>query len=249
MSDRALSVLVHGDSKVGKSTFALTAPTPILLFDVEAASRFIKRKKITWNPLTDAPPVYDGTWEVCVVLVRDFTVIAKAYEWLKAGKHHFKSIVLDSISEAQVKLQEDLVGRKQLQTQDWGRMLQILGGFARDLRDLTLHPTNAPDAVVIVATSREKDGFKSPFLQGQIASTLPYLTDITGFLYVEPEFDEAKGEWIPKRKLITSKHDKVEAGQRVGEDFPYTVENPNIAEMLDLIFGPAAPAAKPVAQK
>ena len=41
MSDRALTVLVHGPSKAGKTTFANTAPYPRLLLDVESASRFL----------------------------------------------------------------------------------------------------------------------------------------------------------------------------------------------------------------
>ena len=37
MSDRALSVLVHGHSKVGKTTFAATSPYPRLFLDVDHA--------------------------------------------------------------------------------------------------------------------------------------------------------------------------------------------------------------------
>ena len=56
MSDRALSVLVYGDSKSGKTTLAMTAPEPRLLLDVEAASRFVQAKKVHWNPLDGSAP-------------------------------------------------------------------------------------------------------------------------------------------------------------------------------------------------
>jgi hypothetical protein len=64
MTSRALSILVHADTKTGKSTFAATCPKPMLLLDAEAAYRFLPGTKVFWNPMTDAPPQYDGTWEI-----------------------------------------------------------------------------------------------------------------------------------------------------------------------------------------
>jgi hypothetical protein len=101
--DRSLTMLVHGLSKVGKSTLAVTAPYPRLYLDVEAASRFLSDSRSYWDPVREAPPVADGTWDTCVVNVREYDDVLKVYQWLQLGKHQFASLIIDSISELQVR--------------------------------------------------------------------------------------------------------------------------------------------------
>src|SRR6266516_4777823 len=45
-----LSALIHGDTKLGKSTLANTAPKPCLVLDAEGSWRFTIGRKIYWNP-------------------------------------------------------------------------------------------------------------------------------------------------------------------------------------------------------
>lgn len=239
MNDRAISILVHGPSKVGKTTFAMTAPYPRLLLDVEKASRFLRNKKVKWDPMSgEAPPVADGTWDTCVVVVHDFETVLKAFEVLKSGRHQFRSVILDSISELQIKAQEAIVGRNKMQTQDWGTLLQRMGGFARDLRDLTTNPVNPLEAVVITSMSMDDGSMLKPFLQGQLKHQIPYLYDITGYLFVEPVFDEAANQWVEVRRLLTRKHESYEAGERVQGLLPMYVDHPNVEGMITAIFGP-----------
>lgn len=244
MNDRALSILVHGPSKAGKSTFAVTAPYPRLLLDVEAASRFLQVVKVYWDPMTQAPPVADGTWDTCVVRVHDFGVALKAYDWLKSGQHPFRSVILDSISELQVKAQEAVNARERMQTQHWGELLSKVGFFGRDLRDLTTNPITPIEAVVITAMSKEKGDeihkVMKPALQGQIADQVPYWYDITGYLFVDQEVD-ANNTPHEVRRLLTSKHPNFEAGSRVPGLEPI-ITAPNIETMLDTIFGPRVEA-------
>lgn len=235
--DRAASFLVHGPTKVGKSTFSNTGPSPVLFLDVEKAARFLKGRKKRWNPLTDAPPAADGSWDICVVNVDSWEKAIKAYEWLKSGKHPFKSVVLDSISELQAKAQEFIVGRNQMKTQDWGTLLSKMAFFCRDLRDLTTMENGTIEAVVITAMSREVEGVFKPYLQGQIAAQVSYWFDVTGYLYVEQVPDE-NGVVHEVRKLLTGKHPQFESGNRI-PDLPYIIDNPNITTILDNVFGPA----------
>lgn len=240
MSDRSLSVLVHGHSKVGKTTFAATATYPRLLLDVEAASRFLPVTKIVWDPASEPPPVADGTWDTCIVYVRDYNTVTQVYAWLQSGKHQFKSLVLDSISELQVRLKEQIAGRGQLQTQQWGEVLTALAGLMRDFRDLTMHPTNPLEAVVLTAMTQQKDGIWRPYLQGQLATVIPYFWDITGYLYVDQiPNEDPTGAPIEVRRLLTRKHPQFEAGERVQGRIPAVVDNPRIDTMIDMIFGPA----------
>lgn len=237
MSDRALSVLVHGHSKVGKTTFANTAPYPRLLLDVEAASRFLIANKVYWDPMRDAPPAADGTWDTCVVRVRTFDDVLKAYEWLQAGRHQFRSVILDSISELQAKCMEQVVGRGQMQTQHWGELLRRMAFFCRDLRDLTTHQTNPLEAVVITAMTREQDGVQRPYLQGQISSQIPYWYDVCGYLYVDQVFNQETNSYDEVRRLLTRKHPQFEAGERVQGRLPGVIDNPSLESMITTIFG------------
>lgn len=236
MSDRALSMLVHGLSGAGKTTLAATSPRPILLLDVEMAARFVKGRKIKWNPLADSPPVDDGSWDICVVSVDKFEKAAKAYDYLKSGRHPFKSVIVDSISELQAKAVEDIKGRQQLQTQDWGKLLSRMSFFCRDLRDLTGDDDQNIEAVIITAMSRDTDGIVKPYLQGQIASQVPYWMDITGYLYVQQVQDQSTGEIKDVRSLLIGNHPNYEAKSRV-PGLPTVIENPDVTVMLNNIFG------------
>ena len=255
MSDRALSMLVHGLSGAGKSTLSISAPKPLLYLDVEMASRFLRGRKIKWNPLTDAPPAADGTWDICVVTLDEFSKAQRAYEYLKSGRHPFKSVVVDSISELQSKAVENIKGRQQLQTQDWGKLLSVMSFFCRDLRDLTGTDDNI-EAVVITAMSKDYDGIVKPYLQGQIAAQVPYWFDITGYLYAQQVADPVTGAISDARALLIGNHPNYEAKSRV-PGLPAVIDNPDISILLDNIFGPsedapapapeAAPAPEPVA--
>jgi hypothetical protein len=235
MSDRALSILVHGLAGAGKTTLGATGPKPILILDVEKAARFIKGRKRKWDPLTEAPPVADGTWDICTVSIDNFDKALKAYEYLKSGRHPFKTVVVDSISELQSKAVEKIKGRQQLQTQDWGKLLSAMSFFCRDLRDLT-DDDNIIEAVVITAMSRDYDGIIKPYLQGQIAAQVPYWMDITAYLYVVQVQDPASGQLVDVRNLLIGNHPNYEAKSRV-PGLPPVIENPNVSELLNQIFG------------
>ena len=233
-------MLVHGHSKVGKTTFAATAPYPRLLLDVESASRFLPIVRKVWNPALEEPPVADGTWDTCVVYVRDYQTVTQVYAWLQSGKHQFKSVILDSISELQVRLKEQIAGRGQLQTQQWGEVLTALAGLMRDFRDLTMHATNPLEAIVLTAMTQQKDGIWRPYLQGQLATVIPYFWDVTGYLYVDQvQPEDPTAAPVETRRMLTRKHPLFEAGERVQGRVPPVVDNPRIDTMLDMIFGPA----------
>lgn len=251
MSDRAVTILMHGLSGAGKTTCSVTAPKPLLLLDVEMASRFVRGRKIKWNPLTEAPPVADGTWDICVVSVNEFQKAQVAYEYLKSGNHPFKSVVVDSISELQSKAVEKIKGRQQFQTQDWGKLLSVMSFFCKDLRDLA-EADDQIEAIIITATSKDYDGIIKPYLQGQIASQAPYWFDITGYLYVQQVAD-AQGTITDSRNLLIGNHPNYEAKSRV-PGLPTVIENPNVSSLLDSIFGPEdvvqqEPVAAPALQE
>jgi len=239
---RSLTVMVYGESKVGKSTFAVTAPYPRLMLDVEGGHRFLPIVVKYWDPLREEPPIADGSWDTVVVTVRDYDTVIKTYQWLQLGRHHFKSLIIDSISELQVKCMDSIAGTEQMKMQQWGELLRHMGGLLRDLRDLTMHPTNPLEAVVLTAMSRtSQDGRHRPYLQGQLAIQAPYFYDILGALTVET-LQSIDPMQAPQkvRRMYVERTNEYEAGERVQGRLGAIVEQQNLSidRMLDMIFGP-----------
>lgn len=242
-------MLIHGPSKAGKSTLAATAPYPRLMLDVEFGHKFLPINVKYWDPLRDEPPVADGTWDTCVVAVRDYETVLRAYQWLQLGRHQFRSLVIDSISELQVKCVDQIAGSEQMKMQHWGELLRHMGGLLRDLRDLTMHPTNPLEAVILTAMSKENgEGKARAYLQGQLATQAPYFYDVLGYLRVEewPNPDPSQPPY-KLRRLYVEATDFAEAGERVQGRLGSIVEQNelDITVILDKIYGPraVAPAA------
>ena len=245
---RSLTMMVYGESKVGKSTFAVTAPYPRLMLDVEGGHRFLPIVVKYWDPLREEPPVADGTWDTCVVNVTEYDTVLKAYQWLQIGRHQFKSLIIDSVSELQVKCMDNIAGTNQMQMQQWGELLRHIGALLRDLRDLTMHATNPLEAVVLTAMARSShDGRYRPYLQGQLAIQAPYFYDILGAIAVE-EFSSGDPMQPPyqARRMYVERTPLYEAGERVQGRLGKIVEQENLSidRMLDLVFGPR-PEQKP----
>ena len=239
--DRSLTIMVYGESKVGKSSFAVTAPYPRLMLDVEGGHRFLPINIKYWDPLTEEPPLADGTWDTVVVKVNNYDVVMKAFQWLQSGKHQFKSLIIDSISELQVKCMDNIAGTEQMKMQQWGELLRHMGALLRDLRDLTMHPTQPLEAVVLTAMARKgQDGVYRPYLQGQLAIQAPYFYDILGAITVEtePNPDPMQPPY-QVRRMYVERTPEWEAGERVQGRLGKVVQQQDLGveRMLDMVFG------------
>lgn len=233
MSTDGISLIVHGPSKSGKSTLADTTPGPRLVLDAEMGSRFTPSKKVIWDPKTQKPPEPDGTWDTAIVPVRDYLTVLKAYEWLNSGQHPFRSTVLDSISEIQQRGVDSLVGINPMQLQDWGTLLRQVSDLVRKFRDLTTNPVRPLDAVVFIAMTRQRQsGDWYPHVQGQLATVLPYYTDLLTYLSV---VHDETGK--PVRRLLVGPVPGYETGERVGGRLGVYIDNPNISDMLRMVRG------------
>jgi hypothetical protein len=174
-------------------------------------------------------------------MVRDYDTVLKAYQWLQLGKHQFKSLIIDSISELQVKCMDQIAGKNQMQMQQWGELLRHMGALLRDLRDLTMHATAPLEAVVLTAMARPgQDGRLRPYLQGQLAIQAPYFYDVLGAINVETVANPDPTQPAYKaRRMYVERTDQFEAGERVQGRLGKVVEQQDmgIERMLDMIFG------------
>ncbi len=134
--------------------------------------------------------------------------------------------------------------------QQWGEVLRQLGGLLRDIRDLTMHPTNPLEAVVLTAMARQdKDGKFHPYLQGQLAVMAPYFYDILGAVVNEtyPNPDPTQPPQMFRRMYVQGTP-KYEAKERTQGRLGVIVEqdNLNVDRMLDMVFGPRPEYVPPV---
>jgi hypothetical protein len=240
---RGMSFLLHGHSKVGKTTLALTGPYPRLLLDAEAAAHLLPNKLVWWDPFTEPMPIADGSWDTCVVDVDNFEVVTKVYEILKTGMHQFKTLVIDSISELQ-----STIMKMTMRQQDWGLVLAKLSDLCRNLRDLPRKRNNPIEMVVLTAMTKKYDtlpdgsgGIYKPYLQGQISSLIPYWYDVTAYYFIQPYRDPNTGQVTQVRRLLTGKNAEFEAGNRVHGMEEY-INYPNLEQIIDSFFGPSAEA-------
>lgn len=231
---RSLSIIIHGDPKVGKTRLASTAPAPRLIFDAEAGTRFLPVRQVLWDPKQGPPPAHDETWDTCIVKVHDFHTMQIGYQWLASGQHPFVSVIIDSVSEVQQRSVDAIAGAEQMTTPNWGELLRTVALLCRQFRDLCEHPTKPLQAVVLVAMTRERNGKWRPWVQGALEVAMPYYFDVCGFLQVVQ--DDA-GQ--PRRVLICGPDPLHEAGERVqGRIGPYEWD-PTITGLLDKIYGPS----------
>lgn len=254
-------MLVHGAAKSGKSSLVVTGPAPRLILDIEASSRFLPINPIAWDPTTK-PPEPDGTWDTAVVSTLSWQDAVNAKQWLTTGAHPFNSVIVDSSSELQQRYIVHTAGTSQLTQQNWGDVFRVVGGFIRDLRDLTMHPTKPVQFVGITAMTRQVDGMFKPWAQGQLQTVLPYLMDVTGYIWVEQVTEEGKP---PQQvhKLLSRRTSQFEAGERVDGKLPAVITlqerepgepGTDIQTMIDRIFGGRsfpviAPVAEPAAEE
>jgi len=144
----------------------------------------------------------------------------------------------------QVKCMDNIAGTEQMKMQQWGELLRHMGALLRDLRDLTMHPTQPLEAVVLTAMAkRGQDNRMHPYLQGQLAVQAPYFYDVLGYIAIEtvPNPDPTQLPY-KARRMYVERTDEVEAGERVQGRLGSIVEQGDLGveRMLDMIFGSKA---------
>jgi AAA domain len=245
-SEAVLSALIHAKSKEGKSTLASTAPPPILVLDAEGSWKYIREagfksgmplRKITWDPMRDPPPRHDETWEVCIVSVTDYGMMEQIYRSLTQSEHDFVSIIMDSVTEVQRRCKANLKGiGEQMKQQDWGMLLDKMSALVRAYRDLTLIKDNSVRCVLFIAETKLRDGVWVPYMQGQLADSMPYWIDLLGWLYTYFADDGDGQPTVKKKVLHIGSSDMWLCGERVQGALPDAILDPNITTMMNTIF-------------
>lgn len=241
---QALSLLLHGASKSGKSTLGMTVPFPALVLDAEGSTKFIRNKgygstelirRITWDPCTEPMPAFDGSWDVCLVRAMDWQTVKLTHDYLASGQHGFRSVVLDSVTEIQNKCKRALQVSS-MQQQDWGKLLDMMDLLMRGLRDLTEVRSNPLAIVVFIAETKMQNGRWTPYMQGAISDRMPYWVDLCGFVEQVDALDANGAPTLRNVHVTTVNNQTSVAGERLQGLLPKVILNPNITVLHQIVY-------------
>ncbi|KKL49151.1 hypothetical protein LCGC14_2318380 [marine sediment metagenome] len=237
LSERSkfVKILVYGESGVGKTVFASTAPRPILWLESEGGTNSIADPK-----------------GIDIVRVDNLNTYREALLFLKSKKGaKYKTVVLDSFTETQATVLKEIMKFAQTkdptrdefapQLQDYQRMTGMMREIVRGFRDLDMH-------VIITALSREdKDELTAkvrvaPRLSPAIASEIPGFMDAMIMAYTATddngELEEGEQPEIHRNFLLvpTGKYAaKVRAPE--GSEVPTVLRNAKFEDIAKIVLG------------
>lgn len=240
--DPFANVLVYGESGVGKTVFASTAPRPILWLESEGGT----------NSIAD-PSGID------IARVTALETYREAVRYLRANPDTYQTVVLDSFSETQAQIlkeimqaavKEDHTGERDEFSplfQEYQRLTGVTREIARAFRDIPMH-------TVITALERsDKDEMTGrtkvrPKLTPAVADELPGFMDAVGYMYMATKAKGEVGEGgavgeatedepVIVRNMLLKPTGKYTAKIRAKADTtpPDVLRNPTFSDLLDVM--------------
>lgn len=189
MSYRRITVLVHGWWGSGKSWFAASAPGPRLILDTEGGFHDTPGEHVVVRA--------DDLASTELEFGKDTSVIVDVQEWedvekvrrVLQGKHPFQSVIIDSLHELQDQLKRSIQRPGEqydpnavFEMQAWGRLLNNMSLFLRELRDLARPTAVSPINVVLVAGTDDEKIPAKPLMEGGVRKLVAGWFDIVGYM-------------------------------------------------------------------
>ncbi len=247
------SWLVYGETKVGKSSLAATAPGTKLLLDAEGSGNAFEGRanpngegnyRVTyWDDLSEKPPADDGTWDICVVDVLRWETVEHVMRWVSRPDHPFQSIIMDSVTETQSRCKKAVTGGgdEALQYEHWGKLLTRMSDKVKGFRDIIKDVKNPARCVVFTSEGKlRQDNSYTPQMEGALRNGIGYWMNTTACLRVAqiPNADGIIAADSPSvRRLLVKPRPGYTTGSHFEDRFDTnTVDNPNITEMMATIF-------------
>lgn len=173
-----LSIAVYGRSGTGKTTFAGTAPKPLLILDVN------DRGTIS---VKDQPETY-------VLSIEKWEDFEEVYWYLKSGNHNFQSVAMDTLTQLQDLAIRQVVGGESSGTvisqRAWGAVSALMKTWILNFRDLPSYKILiCQDRITISDDENATDSEMiapevGPALSPSVARTLNAAVDVIGQTFI-----------------------------------------------------------------
>jgi len=223
-----LKILVYGEQGSGKTTFAATAPGPVLFVDCN--------EKGTDSIRGLGHKVFPAkTWD-------DLEGI---YWYLATGKHKFKSVVLDTVTQAMdlgMKKVLELDGHEGLPIRKhWGQLTTMAKNRFIDFRNL---PMNVLFLAQLKNVSEEDMDDAEPYaripaLSPSVRASLGAAVSVIGYQHIKEVMTEKKG----KTKVGYSYRMRIGPSSEVltkvripkGLSYPTILKDPSFSQIWDIL--------------
>ncbi len=245
-----LSVLVYGKPGVGKTVFCGTAEdddrtAPVLFCDVEGGRLSISHRGASGK--LDVYPVLD--------FAADMNRLVAFFQGPTGVRTDtgYKTLVLDSLSEAAVRAMDSTIaestGRHPIpgvpEYSDWNAWTNRMRALIMFLRDLPLH-------LVVTCLEEDADGAIQPAFPGKkLGPQLPAFFNTVGRLYVAPTPSPDGRGVTYERRLTLSSDVRVTAKDRSDElgQLPREMVDPTVTKLLNRMAEGRTLAAASLTQK
>jgi hypothetical protein len=226
-----LNMLLYGNAGVGKTTLITSAQdhsdgANVLLIDVEGGTRSVAHRT-----------------DIHVIIPTHFGQFREIFEWLANGEHPYKTIGIDSLTEAQALGLKQIMGsRAGVETpelRDWGKSNEQIQILVRNFR--TLSRIKGFNVVFTARTAEILDKatemiLRRPMLTPKAAEAVSATVDAVGYLEMNLKTKEGQ----PARRLRLQGTPYIDAKVRqapTGPILPPVVEDPSLPKLLDFLNG------------
>lgn len=227
--DKTFNILIYGEPGSGKTVLSgsaaeVEAMSPVLFIDIEGGTL----------SLNDFHP------GVQVVRITAWKDLQKVYNALAKGEGGYKTVIVDSLTEAQKLSMSDIMRQAQREDpsidpdiprmRDWGKNVEQVRRFTRALRDLPMNVI----FTALVDSDKDNRGRTTlrPMFQGKIKGEIPGFMDIVVYMYVKQNGDNIQ------RLLLTGATDTAMAKDRSNR-LPPVVQDPTMEDIFNTIVGQA----------
>jgi phage nucleotide-binding protein len=186
---KTLNVMIYGEPGVGKTTFAATAPRPMLWLEAEGGTHSIA-----------------DTEGIDIVKVNKLADYREVLRYAHANPDAYETYVIDSMTETQASILKEIMravaradsDRNEFMPQfaEWGQVTGMMREIARAFRDIPSH------TVITALTREDRDDLTGktrvrPRMTPALAEELPAFMDACLFMYAStPQKGEADDQGI-----------------------------------------------------